>query len=137
MSETKVIYGRWDNYEEMVNDWKGTRWKWSEKDDPAPEGMPTKDELLFASYGGSSYDGDAILIWNRAGKLYEAQGSHCSCFGLEGQFEPEETTLAALAMRERPGTCKYGWHFMHDHDDESVKAYWSLIDSMCSNRAPA
>jgi len=36
------------------------------------------------------------VLFKRGGKLYDVNGSHCSCFGLEDQWLPEETTVAAL-----------------------------------------
>ena len=34
-----------------------------------------------------------LLKDKKTGKLYEVNGSHCSCYGFEGQFEPEETSI--------------------------------------------
>ena len=98
------------------------------KDFAPPEGFPSDDEILFASYGGGSYDGDAVVIYERDGTLYEVHGSHCSCYGLEDQWEPEATTWAALAMRQRPKAGEY-YHYMHDHESEAVEAYWALVDA--------
>jgi len=55
--------------------------------------------ILFASYGCDNYSGDAFVLLEKYGKLYEVNGSHCSCYGLEGQFEPEEATLESIEMR--------------------------------------
>jgi hypothetical protein len=44
----------------------------------------------YGDYDGSSY---FLLIHRSTGKLYEVFGGHCSCYGFEGQFEPEETTV--------------------------------------------
>lgn len=55
--------------------------------------------ILFASYGQANYSGDAFVLFERDMKLFEANGGHCSCYGLEGQFDPEETTLEALQHR--------------------------------------
>ena len=60
--------------------------------------------ILFASYECGSYDGDAFVLFEREGKLYEVNASHCSCYGLEGQFEPGVTTLDALRYRLTKGT---------------------------------
>lgn len=42
-----------------------------------------------------------------SGKLVEVEGEHCSCGGFDGQWEPVETTIAAILL-----TCsnaiKYG-----------------------------
>ena len=56
-------------------------------------------EILYACYNGGGYDGDAQLIFRKDGKFYEVNGSHCSCYGLEGQWEPEETSVVALLAR--------------------------------------
>ena len=55
--------------------------------------------ILFASYGTPSYEGYAFVLFEEGGKLYEVNGSHCSCYGLENQFEPEEVSLEALEYR--------------------------------------
>lgn len=56
-------------------------------------------EILYAQYNAYSYEGDAFVIFRKEDKLYEVNGSHCSCYGLEGQWDPEETTVAALLFR--------------------------------------
>lgn len=55
--------------------------------------------ILFAAYENESYEGYAMVIFSKDGKLYEVNGSHCSCNGLEGQWQPEETSLEALKLR--------------------------------------
>lgn len=56
-------------------------------------------EILYAWYGYSDYSGDTHVIFRKDGKLYEVNGGHCSCYGLEEQWTPEETTVAALLFR--------------------------------------
>lgn len=60
--------------------------------------------ILFASYGQDNYSGDAFVLYEQEGKLFEVNASHCSCYGLEGQFDPEETTLEVLRHRLVKGT---------------------------------
>ena len=55
--------------------------------------------ILFASYSYYCYSGHAFVLFERDGKLFEVNGSHCSCYGLEGQWKPEETTIEALEHR--------------------------------------
>ena len=62
------------------------------------------ENILFAWYGGGSYDGSAFVLFERDGQLYEVNGGHCSCYGLEGQWEPEETSVAALMHRINEGS---------------------------------
>lgn len=56
-------------------------------------------EVLLASYGYQNYSGDAFVLFRKDGKLYEVNGSHCSCHGLERQWQPEETTVEELRHR--------------------------------------
>lgn len=60
--------------------------------------------VLFASYGQDNYSGDAWVLFEQNNKLYEVNGSHCSCYGLEGQWEPEEVNLLELENRLINGT---------------------------------
>lgn len=62
------------------------------------------DNILFAAYDIEYYSGEAFVLFERDGVLYEVNGSHCSCYGLEGQWEEEETTLDALVYRLINGT---------------------------------
>ena len=58
-----------------------------------------KCEILIAYYAIDGYDGESFVLFRKDGKLYEVNASHCSCYGLEGQWEPEETTVGALSLR--------------------------------------
>jgi hypothetical protein len=59
--------------------------------------------ILFASYGLGDYSGQAFVLFEHNQKLYEVNASHCSCYQLEGQFDPEETTVEALKLRLTEG----------------------------------
>ena len=61
--------------------------------------------VLVASYTYEDYNGDAYVLFERGGKLFEVHGSHCSCYGLgednycgdtETQWQPEETSEEAI-----------------------------------------
>ena len=60
--------------------------------------------ILFASYGQDNYLGDAFVLFEENGKLYEVNGGHCSCYGLEGQWDPEEVLLDELKRRLTVGS---------------------------------
>lgn len=66
-----------------------------------------ESKVHIAWYGCGSYNGDSFVIFEHNGKLFEASGSHCSCYGLEGQWDPEETDWKALKMR----------HISEDYDE--------------------
>ncbi len=59
--------------------------------------------ILFAWYGQGDYDGSAFVLFERNGKLYEVNAGHCSCYGLEDQWDPELTSVSALKYRINEG----------------------------------
>jgi len=61
-------------------------------------------KVLLAWYGYGDYDGQAFVLFERDGKLYEVNGGHCSCYGLEGQWDPEETSVKELRHRIENGS---------------------------------
>jgi hypothetical protein len=64
--------------------------------------------LLFSVYAYKSYSGEAFVLFEAEGKLYEINGSHCSCYGLEGQWRNwEEVSLEGLAHRLTQGSEGY------------------------------
>ena len=40
-----------------------------------------------------------LFYSEKNGQLYEVNGGHCSCYGLEDQWHPEETNLEAIKFR--------------------------------------
>ncbi len=60
-------------------------------------------DVILASYEYEDYSGDAFVLFKKDGKLYEVNAGHCSCYGLEGQWEPEETTVESLLHRLNAG----------------------------------
>ena len=56
-------------------------------------------DVIVAVYWYGSYEGDAIVVYKQDGEYYEAHGSHCSCYGLEGQWGGEPIVLKELLNR--------------------------------------
>lgn len=81
----QVYYGDWDNKEHLERDFEIT--------------LDQDIEILFAKYTYGNYNGEALVVYRQGDKLFEVNGYHCSCKGLEGQWEPEETSIEALAKR--------------------------------------
>lgn len=69
------------------------------------KGAPAQEpeEVLWADYTYEDYSGDALVIYRQGDRVFEVTGGHCSCCGLEGQWEPEEydipTYIAAVEQR--------------------------------------
>jgi len=86
----RVIYkgdpyqGGWSNAEEMVGDF-------SESIE-----VLKGAKVLYALREYGDYDGWCFVLFKRDAKLWEVNGSHCSCYGLEEQWDPEETSVEAL-----------------------------------------
>ncbi len=68
-------------------------------------------KILLAWYGYGDYDGSAFVLFERDDKLYEVNGGHCSCYGLERQWEPEETSVDALRYRIEKGSLGKGSYY--------------------------
>jgi hypothetical protein len=98
--QVQKYFGDWSDHEGMASDWSESKYNYDTKkyNHDAIDGMATDKEVLLAVYEYEDYSGDAWVLFKRDGKLYEVSGGHCSCNGLEGQWEPSETTWKTLAM---------------------------------------
>jgi hypothetical protein len=56
-------------------------------------------EIIVAVYDTGDWEGSAFVVFEQGGKVYEVNGNHCSCYGLEGQWEPEEVAWKELLKR--------------------------------------
>jgi hypothetical protein len=57
--------------------------------------------ILYANYEDEGYDGFATVVYYRKStkKYYEVYGSHCSCYGLEGQWDKDEEVVAKELLK--------------------------------------
>lgn len=80
------------------------------------------EEVIYAGYDIDGYEGSALVIYRQGGKVFEVTGGHCSCYGLEGQWEPEEFDYATyLGVIDR----RHAW--LHDEGFKIAKAKISLL----------
>lgn len=63
--------------------------------------------ILYAEYSNEDYSGNATVIFEQNGKLFEVHGSHCSCYGLDGQWSPESCTVEDVIARAENGQFSY------------------------------
>lgn len=87
---------------------------WNDLEDIKSSFELTDDDLrgvriLLASYESEGYECTAFVLFERDGKLYEVNGFHCSCYGFEGQWTPEETTVAEFRHRLVEGQLGKDW----------------------------
>ena len=87
----------------------------------APKVLLENFKVLIAYESVGSYGCDSagwyLLRHKKTKELYEVHGSHCSCYGFEGQFDPEVTELAYLKSDK--------FHFLkggYDNDDQKHDA---------------
>lgn len=54
--------------------------------------------IAYESVGSWGCDSSSFFLLKDkiTGKIFENHGSHCSCYGFEGQWTPEETTVEYL-----------------------------------------
>jgi len=92
--------------------------------------------ILFAWYGNGSYDGSAFVLFYRDGELYEVHGNHCSCYGLEGQWKPELTSVGALMHHINEGSLgqdTYTDDGVFGEELKGILASWRLIEFVQGN----
>lgn len=107
------LYITKEEYEAKVCPWADEEY-WRERKEEMRQALESEQyqgiEVLLASYGSEGYEGSAFVLFRKDGRLYEVHGGHCSCYGLEGQWEPEETSPLALMFRIEKGglgDCEY------------------------------
>lgn len=88
--------------------------------------------IAYESVGSWGCDSTSFFVFKdkETGKLYEMHGSHCSCYGFEGQFGLEETTVEALKSRVENARSRND-----DEDDEHAIFSIGGYDSDAINNA--
>jgi hypothetical protein len=59
--------------------------------------------VLLAIYTYEGYEGNAFVLFEEDGALYEVNAGHCSCYGLEDQWRPELVSLKEIKHRIEHG----------------------------------
>lgn len=85
MEEAKPVY------EDIFDSWEDVQREFR-TDYPEPE------KVIFARYTYEDYSGAATVVFKNEGAFFVVSGSHCSCYGLEDQFDPEEYETADLLI---------------------------------------
>jgi hypothetical protein len=85
INSAPIFSGHWDSQESVLKDFDITY------DDNV--------KILFANYERENYEGYAWVLFTDGNDLFEVNGTHCSCFGLENQWHPEFVVLTELANR--------------------------------------
>lgn len=99
-----------------MNIYNGNFANWSDVQNEFLMDMAEPDRVYYASYDTPAYEGYANVIYRNGNTLYWVYGSHCSCYGLEDQWEPEAYEAPDLLAALRKGSA---WQF--DSYGKSVK----------------
>jgi hypothetical protein len=94
-----------------------------ERDFNLSEGELKNVKIIVACYEQPSYEGYAFVLFKQGRKYYEVNGSHCSCYGLEGQWTPEETSLEEIRHRVEKGDLG---HYMDGGEKDVLAAMEGL-----------
>lgn len=105
ISDFDDIYITKQDYESEISPYSNELY-WLEKKSKMNESLKKWENIniLFASYGQANYSGEAWVLFEQNNLLFEVNGGHCSCYGLEGQWKPEEVCLEELENRLINGT---------------------------------
>jgi hypothetical protein len=75
--------------------------------------------IAYQSVGNWGCDSSCWYLLRKDGVLYENHGGHCSCYGFEGQWAPEETAVDYL-LSEKFNFCTGGYDDNEDHNEGAV-----------------
>lgn len=85
-----MYVGDWSEWADVSADFDGVCAR------PEKPAIPEPTEVIFAGYENEGYDGSAFVVYRQGRKFYTVSGGHCSCYGLEDQWEPEEYSRTQL-----------------------------------------
>lgn len=139
MSKAVWLGEEWTGRFDMIADFEGiyiSKEDYESKSSPYPNAeiwRERKDQMskaimayagihvLLGYYTYESYSGSAFVLFEQDGKLYTVEGGHCSCYGLEGQWDPVETTIDALRMGLERGTLGRSYGGANEFAEELAK----------------
>jgi len=61
-----------------------------------PKGHLDDCSIIFAVYSVDGYEGSSFTVFIKDNTLYSVFGTHCSCYGLENQWDPEKVNMVEV-----------------------------------------
>ncbi len=87
-------------------------------------------EVLFAAYEYENYSGDSLVIFRREGQILTVHGSHCSCYGLEGQWFPEESSPEFVRRIVESANGDWAWDYdLKVRHKDALRKVCDLLES--------
>lgn len=104
------LFSAWEN---VNSEFFGERWDFEDKPE-RKTWLGDEPEFIFAYYNYENYSGDSTVVFKKDGKWFLNSAGHCSCYGLEGKWDPEEFDPAqhflALEQGKRLISVIYDWY---------------------------
>ena len=121
-SESEIIEHLVNNYSRTADSSDDEYYNHKEESSKKLDGMSVI--LAYESVAGSGEYAESFFLLKRNydGALFEVHGSHCSCYGFEGQLDLEETIPAALKYRAINGHLLGGFDEF-EKDEKIIKDY--------------
>lgn len=126
---SEIYQGSFEKWEDVVFNFSDvSEYDSEDKKKNILELMPEPEKVYLAIYGGGSYDGDALVAYRQGNRYFTVEGGHCSCYGLEGQWNPEEYQDRDLFLKSLDRRIEQAWDESSEYPTSS-KTIWKLIKS--------
>lgn len=84
--------------------------------------------VAYCSVGSWGCDSSAFIIFKKDNKFYEVNGSHCSCYGFEGQWQPEEINdLNEVIKRDNWALAGGGHDDLREQNSKKIREYLTKV----------
>ena len=121
-SESEIIEHLVNNYSRTADSSDDEYYNHKEESSKKLDGMSVILAYESVADSGEYAESFFLLKRNSDGVLFEVHGSHCSCYGFEGQLDLEETNSVALKYRAINGHLLGGFDEF-EKDEEIIKDY--------------
>lgn len=78
--------------------------------------------IAYEHVGSWGCDSSSYFLMKKGDKYYEFAGGHCSCYGFEGQYDPDEATVEYLNSDRFSFYCG-GYDDNSDANEKSVREF--------------
>ena len=116
--------------QEIYNQWQESHYDYDNRQYTYEE-IPSNILILYDHYTYEDYSGYGHVICYDTEKdsFFEVFGSHCSCYGLEGQWEPEYCTIEEMvhaANLRIESEKERGWTYSNDGELICLKEFLEI-----------
>lgn len=110
----RIYHGNFSSWDDVVREFAlGAK----------PPFAPVEPEVIFAAYHIDGYEGSATVVFKMKAedkKVYFVSGGHCSCFGLEDQWDVTEYDSP---LQFRAALEKGSMGYIRDADEKALMEF--------------